>query len=105
HASEGPASSAAADVAALFTEELGVVLGVPCGRVDEARAVLADYGLGELTRHLGRATADRRVRVRAGEFLLDETVRDLAQAWDEVSWRISALRDNPECADEEHAAF
>ncbi len=29
----------------------------------------------------------------------------LAQAWDEVSWRIASLRDNPECADEEHAAF
>src|SRR5690606_14816350 len=48
---------------------------------------------------------DRRVRVRtAGEQVLDEPVRDLAQAWDEVSWRITSLRDNPECADEEHAA-
>ena len=47
--------------------------------------------------------ADRRVRVAvAGEGLLDEPVRDLAQAWDEVSWRIAALRDNPACADEEH---
>ena len=35
---------------------------------------------------------------------IDEAVRDLAQAWDEVSWRISSLRDNPECADEEHAS-
>ena len=26
------------------------------------------------------------------------------QAWDEVSWRISVLRDNPGSADEEHAA-
>ena len=36
--------------------------------------------------------------------VLDESVRDLAQAWDEVCWRITSLRDNPECADEEHAA-
>jgi len=40
----------------------------------------------------------------AGSSLLDEALRDLAQAWDEVSWRIAALRDNPECADEEHAS-
>ena len=37
--------------------------------------------------------------------VLDEPVRDLAQAWDEVSSRIAALRDNPACAEEEHAAF
>jgi len=32
------------------------------------------------------------------------SLRDLQQAWDEVSWRICRLRDNPECADAEHAA-
>ena len=32
------------------------------------------------------------------------SLRDLQQAWDEVSWRIARLRDNPECADAEHAA-
>jgi phosphoribosylformylglycinamidine synthase len=36
--------------------------------------------------------------------LLHESMHELQQAWDEVSWRIAALRDNPECADEEHAA-
>ena len=32
------------------------------------------------------------------------TLADLQQAWDEVSWRIARERDNPECADAEHAA-
>jgi phosphoribosylformylglycinamidine synthase len=40
----------------------------------------------------------------AGESVLDESVRDLAQTWDEVSWRIATLRDNPACAAEEHEA-
>ena len=31
-------------------------------------------------------------------------LRELQQAWDEVSWRIARLRDNPDCADAEHAA-
>ncbi|HET6967155.1 MAG TPA: phosphoribosylformylglycinamidine synthase, partial [Ornithinibacter sp.] len=93
-------------VAALFAEELGAVLEVPADRVDEALAVLGAHGLGDLGRVVGRPGAERRVRVTiAGEALLDETVRDLAQAWDEVSWRISALRDNPACAEEEHAAL
>ena len=91
-------------VAALFAEELGVVLAVPAGRAARASAVLAEHGLGDLTHHLGRATPERSVRVRGAGLQLDEPVRELAQAWDEVSWRLSALRDNPECADEEHAA-
>jgi phosphoribosylformylglycinamidine synthase len=94
-----------ADLPALFSEELGVVLGVAEADVDRALAVLAEHDLGELSRPIGRTTDDRRVRARIGEdVLLDEPVRDLAQAWDEVSWRIASLRDNPECADEEHAA-
>ncbi len=89
----------------LFTEELGVVLAVPADLGTEAEEILAGHGLGDLARAVGRTAPDRRVRVSvAGERVLDEPLRDLAQAWDEVSWRISALRDNPECADEEHAA-
>src|SRR5690606_327599 len=87
---------------ALFAEELGVVLQVADGGVEQARSVLARHGLGALTHDLGRSTSGRRVRVRAGDLVLDEPVRELAQAWDEVSWRIAALRDNPACADEEH---
>ncbi|AXH97098.1 phosphoribosylformylglycinamidine synthase [Ornithinimicrobium avium] len=92
-------------VAALFTEELGVVLEVPADRLQDAGDVLDAHGLTPLMHHLGRSTQERRVRVRAGGVTLDEPLRDLAQAWDEVSWRIAALRDNPECADEEHAVF
>ncbi|MFV0533756.1 MAG: phosphoribosylformylglycinamidine synthase subunit PurQ, partial [Cumulibacter sp.] len=36
--------------------------------------------------------------------VLDEAVPDLFAAWDEVSWRISRLRDNPDCADAEHGS-
>jgi phosphoribosylformylglycinamidine synthase len=90
---------------ALFAEELGVVLGVPLERAEEALDLLTVHGLGDLSSRVGVATAERRVRVRIGESdALDESVHDLAQAWDEVSWRISRLRDNPACADEEHAA-
>ncbi|MDO5739686.1 MAG: phosphoribosylformylglycinamidine synthase [Ornithinimicrobium sp.] len=92
-------------LAALFTEELGVVLEVPADHLEEAGEVLAGHGLTDLMHHLGTSTSQRRVRVRAGAFSLDEPLRDLAQAWDEVSWRIAALRDHPECADQEHAAI
>lgn len=94
-----------AGIEALFTEELGVVLGTT--DADAVLAVLARHGLAEVSSVIGGTRDDRRVVVTsggAGNTLLDEDLRDLAQAWDEVSWRIAALRDNPECADEEHAA-
>ncbi|WP_028707403.1 phosphoribosylformylglycinamidine synthase [Propionicicella superfundia] len=93
-------------VAALFGEELGVVLGVPAEAAGRVLSVLADHGLGNLSAVVGRTSPDRRVHVDlAGERLLDEDLGELAQAWDEVSWRIARLRDNPACADEEHAAI
>jgi phosphoribosylformylglycinamidine synthase len=95
-----------ASIAALFSEELGVVLGVSEADSYRVLAILAEHGLGALAQVIGHSTYQRRLRVLSGDTtLLDEDLRDLAQAWDEVSWRIAALRDNPECADEEHAAF
>ena len=122
--------------AELFTEELGVVIEVPSDRREEVQQVLADHGLGALSRTVAVPTVDHRVlvafdgegsngegsqgqdahgRPALGETALgqaafeepalNEPLRDLARAWDEVSWRLCALRDNPECADEEHASF
>ncbi len=92
-------------VASLFAEELGVVLGVPADHVEVVDEVLAAHGLGDLSSTVGRTASGRRLRVSlAGERVLDESVRDLAQAWDEVSWRIATMRDNPACAQEEHEA-
>ncbi|MDN5789717.1 MAG: phosphoribosylformylglycinamidine synthase [Micrococcales bacterium] len=90
----------------LFAEELGVVVEVPSERREQVQEILAAHGLGELSRTVARPTVDRVVSLGfGGKLALQEPVRDLAQAWDEVSWRIAALRDNPACADEEHAAF
>ncbi|WP_313404371.1 phosphoribosylformylglycinamidine synthase [Aeromicrobium sp.] len=91
------------DLAALFTEELGAVLAVPADRVDEALELLAEHGLADLASRVGASTEQRRIRVPG--LGIDESLHDLAQAWDEVSWRIARLRDNPACADEEHAAI
>ncbi len=92
-------------VEALFSEELGVLLAVHPEDEAETMQALADHGLADLSSIVGLTTPDRRIHVRTtlGEELINEEVRDLAQAWDEVSWRMATLRDNPECAAEEHA--
>ena len=50
-----------------------------------------------------RAASDARCW-RDAKAVFSAPLRDLHQAWDEVSWRICRLRDNPACADAEHAA-
>ena len=91
--------------AALFAEELGAVIEVPTDQLDEVWLVLSEHRIGELARIIGKPTVERRVRVSTqATTSLDEPLGDLFAAWDEVSWRISLLRDNPECADAEHAS-
>ena len=89
--------------AALFSEELGVVIEVRDEDVEAVIAACARHGLGDCLRRIGRPIADRRVSVRSGARLLVESpLADLRAAWSETSWRMQRLRDNPECADEEH---
>jgi phosphoribosylformylglycinamidine synthase len=41
---------------------------------------------------------------RDAKAVFSAPLSDLHQAWDDVSWRIAKLRDNPVCADQEHQA-
>jgi phosphoribosylformylglycinamidine synthase len=90
---------------ALFNEELGVVLQVPRARRDAAVAVLRRHGLGRYGHAVGSTRSDRRIEVwRDARCIFGAPIRELQQAWDEVSWRIARERDHPDCADAEHAA-
>jgi phosphoribosylformylglycinamidine synthase len=90
---------------ALFNEELGAVIQVPTARRDEALRVLRAAGLGRLSHTIGKTNTRGVVEVwRDARAVFGAPLRDLHQAWDEVSWRIARLRDNPACADAEHDA-
>ncbi|MBN8508133.1 MAG: phosphoribosylformylglycinamidine synthase [Burkholderiales bacterium] len=90
---------------ALFNEELGVVLQVPRARRDAVIAVLRRHGLGRHSHAIGSTRTDRRIEVwRDARCIFGASIRELQQAWDEVSWRIARERDHPACADAEHAA-
>jgi phosphoribosylformylglycinamidine synthase len=90
---------------ALFNEELGALIQVPTARRDEAIRVLRDAGLGRWSHVVGKTNDAARVEVwRDARAVFGAPLRELHQAWDEVSWRIARLRDNPACADSEHDA-
>ncbi|MDP2164287.1 MAG: phosphoribosylformylglycinamidine synthase [Hydrogenophaga sp.] len=98
---------------ALFSEELGVLLQV---RTEDRNAVmqtLREHGLSKHSHFVGKtrpnsSTMDAgkgQLQVwRDTKAVFSATLFDLHQVWDSVSWRINQQRDNPACADSEHAA-
>jgi phosphoribosylformylglycinamidine synthase len=90
---------------ALFNEELGVLIQVPREQRDAALATLRKHGLGRHSHAIGKTNPKRVVEVwRDAKAVFGAPLRDLQQAWDEVSWRVARHRDNPDCADAEHAS-
>jgi phosphoribosylformylglycinamidine synthase len=90
---------------ALFNEELGALIQVPRTERDAVMAVLRRHGLSRHSHVVGKPNETGAIQIwRDAKLQFSAPLRDLQQAWDEVSWRIARLRDNPDCADAEHAA-
>ncbi len=101
-----PAASHDALLAALFAEELGVVLQVRAADREAVHQVLSRHGLADHCTLLGTPTSSAdRVRITAGAtVVLEESWSDLRAAWSRVSHAMRSLRDDPQTADEEYAA-
>ena len=90
---------------ALFNEELGAVIQVPTAVRNEVMQALREHGLSRHSHFIGKPNDRGVVEVwRDAKAVFSAPLRELHQAWDDVSWRIASLRDNPPCADAEHAA-
>jgi phosphoribosylformylglycinamidine synthase len=92
-------------LAALFNEELGALIQVRTGERDAVLAVLREFGLAKHAHAIGKTNDRGMVEVwRDAKTVLAAPLAELHGQWDEVSWRIARQRDNPACADAEHAA-
>jgi phosphoribosylformylglycinamidine synthase len=90
---------------ALFSEELGAVIQVPTAVRNEVMQTLRDFGLSKHSHFIGKPNERGVVEVwRDAKCVFSAPLRDLHQSWDDTSWRIAKLRDNPACADTEHEA-
>ncbi len=95
---------------ALFNEELGVVLQVRTADRDAVLQTLREHGLSRHSHVIGKpilsGAAKDAVQVwRDAKPVFSAPLEQLHKTWDDVSWRIAQLRDNPVCADSEHAAI
>ena len=98
---------------ALFNEELGVVLQVRTAQRSEVMQTLREHGLSKYSHVIGKTRpANSTIQAGVGEVqvwrdakaVFSAKLQDLHQVWDATSWKICQLRDNPACADAEHAA-
>ena len=97
---------------ALFNEELGVVLQVRSSERSAVMQVLRDHNLGACSHFIGTVrSASSSLDMGKGQLsiwrdaqqVFAADLHELHQLWDEVSWKICQQRDNPACADSEHA--
>ncbi|ATM94834.1 phosphoribosylformylglycinamidine synthase [Yersinia frederiksenii] len=92
-------------LAALFNEELGAVIQVRAEQQAAVEKVLADHGLANCVHYLGRAVEGDSFDIRSDtEVVYSEKRSTLRLWWAETTWQMQRLRDNPDCADQEHQA-
>ena len=98
---------------ALFNEELGVLLQVRTAQRSDVMQTLRAHGLSQHSHFVGKTRpADSTIAMGVGEVqvwrdakaVFKASLHDLHQVWDSTSWKICQQRDNPACADAEHAA-
>jgi len=86
-------------LAALFNEELGAVLQIKNSELDHVARLLDQAGLDEFTHVVGQVVDGQRLCiVQNGSEIYAADRAELQQTWSEVSYRMQALRDNPDCA-------
>ena len=98
---------------ALFNEEPGVVLQVRSSERSAVMQVLREHGLSKYSHFVGKTRPPGgNITAGVGEVqvwrdaraVFSARLQDLHQVWDNTSWKICQLRDNPAAADAEHAA-
>ncbi|MBU3900929.1 MAG: phosphoribosylformylglycinamidine synthase [Gammaproteobacteria bacterium] len=98
---------------ALFSEELGVVLQVRTAQRNAVMQTLRDHGLSKYSHVIGKTRpVDSTIQDGVGQVqvwrdakrVFSAKLQDLHQVWDATSWKICQQRDNPACAEAEHAA-
>ncbi|MEX1199816.1 MAG: phosphoribosylformylglycinamidine synthase [Methylophaga sp.] len=90
----------------LFNEELGAVVQIRAEHQDAVFEILQQYGLAKHSHLIGVPTDDQQILVSVnGEHVLQQNRVTLQRFWTETSYRMQALRDNPDCAGQEFASL
>ena len=93
-------------LAALFCEEVGAVIQYRVEDEEAVYKVFEDQGIADLVHDVGQSVDDLHLRVcSGGDLVYDVPLLDLHAAWAELTYRMQAHRDDPDCAREEYEAL
>ncbi len=93
------------DIEVLFHEELGGVIQVRDTDKAAVLEVLASHGLAPMSHEIGSLNdSDTISFARNGEIVLENTRTQYRTMWAETTYQMQSLRDNPDCAKQEHEA-
>lgn len=92
-------------LAALFAEEVGVVIQIAKADEEKVLNILSGHGLANCSFIIGSLNNnDRIIFTHNNNNIIDRARQDLRVIWAETTYRMQALRDNPKCALEEFEA-
>ncbi len=96
-------SASGNDVDVLFSEELGAVIQIRESDVDAINTVFAKFGIEDCCTDIGRINNEDTLRFsRNGEVVLENSRTYYRTTWAQTTYKMQSLRDNPECAQQEH---
>ncbi|MCK5726410.1 MAG: phosphoribosylformylglycinamidine synthase [Thiotrichaceae bacterium] len=91
---------------ALFSEELGAVIQVHHSETEDVLSLLREAGLGRYSHVIGQLTDNDQISFSwGGENIYQAERTKLQSFWMETSYRMQALRDNADCAEQEFSAL
>jgi phosphoribosylformylglycinamidine synthase len=91
-----------ATLRALFNEELGAVMQVASANREAFEALLVKYGLAGIAHRIGRPKEKLGIKLfLGGDTLFKWNWSTLFAAWNDASYSMQRLRDNPQSADAE----
>jgi phosphoribosylformylglycinamidine synthase len=88
---------------ALFSEELGVVIQIERSQRDVVFAVLRECGISAFSHVIGKPNQSDVLEIwRDAKCVYTESRLHLQKLWQNTSYQIARLRDNPNCVDSEY---
>ena len=90
-------------ISALFNEELGAAIQIKASECDSVIKILEEVGLENNTSIIGIVTKEPELIINyKNNVIYSATRAELQNTWSEVSYRMQALRDNPDCAKQQY---
>lgn len=94
------------ELASLFNEELGAVIQIDNAQKQKVHQLFSDFGLANCLHELGTLNNDKTINITSNnQSVYSENINHLQRLWSKTSYHLQALRDNPECAQQEFDAI